>query len=127
MPKLSVEEYEDMVLGAAIYKDAVDDFVDTAKLDDVAKMLRVFYAATGLAGEAGEVANKVKKILRDNRGVIDDEVRQRVLGELGGVFWYLTAISAEFGLSVTDVMEYNFNQIKDRQERNVLHGDGDDR
>lgn len=127
MPKLSIEEYEDMVLGAAIYKDAVDDFVDTAKLDDIAKLFRVFYATTGLAGEAGEVANKVKKILRDNRGVIDDEVRQKVLGELGGVAWYLAAVSAEFGLSMTDVLEFNFNQIKDRQERNVLQGDGDDR
>ncbi len=128
MPKkVSIEEYEDMVIEAAIYKEAVDDFVDLAKLDDVAKMLSVFYATTGLAGEAGEVANKVKKILRDNRGVIDDEIRQKVLGELGGVAWYLTAVSAEFDLSLTDVLEYNFNQIKDRQERDVLHGDGDNR
>jgi NTP pyrophosphatase (non-canonical NTP hydrolase) len=124
---VSVEDYETMVAEAAIYKDAVNEFVAAGSAGDVAKLFNVFYATTGLAGEAGEVANKVKKIIRDNKGIIDGAVRQKVLGELGGVAWYLAAVSAEFGLSLNDVLAYNYDQITDRQERNVLHGDGDDR
>ena len=124
---LDLAAYEKMVREAAIYRDGVDELVNGANPEDIAKMLKVFYAATGLAGEAGEVANKVKKILRDNGGVIDEATRQKVLGELGGVAWYLTAISAEFDFSVADVLQYNFDQITDRQARDVLKGDGDDR
>lgn len=124
---VSVEDYETMVSEAAIYKAAVKEFVSSGDTEAIAKLFNVFYATTGLAGEAGEVANKVKKILRDNKGVIDAEVRKKVLGELGGVVWYLAAVSAEFDLSLNDVMAYNFDQITDRQKRNVLQGDGDDR
>jgi len=124
---VSVEDYETMVSEAAIYKDAVKEFVSSGNTEAIAKLFNVFYATTGLAGEAGEVANKVKKILRDNKGFIDADVRKKVLGELGGVAWYLAAVSAEFDLSLNDVMAYNFDQITDRQKRNVLQGDGDDR
>jgi NTP pyrophosphatase (non-canonical NTP hydrolase) len=122
-----LREYAEMVHGAAIYREGVDALVESASKEDLAKMLRIFYAATGLAGEAGEVANKVKKILRDNGGVVDDEVRQRILGELGGVAWYLNAAAEEFDLRIEDVLNYNYDQITDRQARNVIKGDGDDR
>ena len=124
---VKLREYAEMVSGAAIYREGVDALVDSASKEDLAKMLRIFYATTGLAGEAGEVANKVKKILRDNRGVVDDEVRQRILGELGGVAWYLNAAAEEFDFRIEDVLNYNYDQITDRQARNVIHGDGDDR
>lgn len=124
---VKLREYAEMVHGAAIYRDGVDALLDSASREDIAKMLRIFYAATGLAGEAGEVANKVKKILRDNAGVVDDEVRHKVLGELGGVAWYLNAAAEEFDLRIEDVLNYNYDQITDRQARDVIRGDGDDR
>ncbi len=124
---VALREYAEMVHGAAIYREGVDALLDSSSREDIAKMLKIFYAATGLAGEAGEVANKVKKILRDNGGKIDDEVRQKVLGELGGVAWYLNATAEEFDLRIEDVLNYNYDQITDRQARNVIKGDGDDR
>jgi NTP pyrophosphatase (non-canonical NTP hydrolase) len=124
---VKLREYAEMVHGAAIYRNVVDALLDSASREDIAKMLKIFYAATGLAGEAGEVANKVKKILRDNAGVVDDVVRQKVLGELGGVAWYLNAAAEEFDLRIEDVLNYNYDQITDRQARDVLQGDGDDR
>ena len=124
---VALREYAEMVHGAAIYREGVDALVDSASKEDLAKMLKIFYATTGLAGEAGEVANKVKKILRDNGGIVDPEIRQRVLGELGGVAWYLTAVAEEFDLRIEDVLNFNYDQITSRQERDVLKGDGDDR
>ncbi|KKN88888.1 hypothetical protein LCGC14_0244950 [marine sediment metagenome] len=124
---VKLREYAEMVHGAAIYRDGVEALLDSSSREDIAKMLKIFYAATGLAGEAGEVANKVKKILRDNGGIVDDEIRRKVLGELGGVAWYLNATAEEFDLRIEDVLNYNYDQLMDRQARNVLKGDGDDR
>lgn len=124
---VELREYAEMVHGAAVYREGVDALLDSASREDLAKMLKIFYAATGLAGEAGEVANKVKKILRDNKGIVDDVVRNKVLGELGGVAWYLNAAAEEFDLRIEDVLNYNYDQITDRKARNVIRGDGDDR
>ena len=125
MPDL--EEYASMTRKAAIYRDEVDDLVAEAPDPKLAKMLKIFYATMGLAGEAGEVANKVKKILRDCHGEISEETRTKLLGELGGVAWYLVALSEELGFKIEDVLEYNYNQIRSRQARGALTGDGDDR
>ncbi len=125
MPDL--KEYASMTRKAAIYRDEVDDLVAEASDESIAKMLKIFYATTGLAGEAGEVANKVKKILRDCRGVVSEETRTKLLGELGGVAWYLVALTEELGFTIEEVLEHNYDQILSRQERNVLGGSGDDR
>jgi NTP pyrophosphatase (non-canonical NTP hydrolase) len=127
MADVSLREYADMVSGAAVYREAVEKTLADLSREDLTKLLKIFYATTGLAGEAGEVANKVKKILRDNGGVVDDNVRERVLGELGGVAWYLNAASEEFGLRIEDVLNYNYEQITGRQARGTIHGDGDNR
>lgn len=127
MPDVTLQEYADMVSSAAIYRKSVYDFVEEATEDDLKHMLAIFYATTGLAGEAGEVANKVKKIVRDNGGKVDDEVRRKVLGELGGVAWYLNAVAEEFQIRIEDVLNYNYEQITGRQARGTLQGDGDDR
>ncbi len=85
------------------------------------------YAILGLNGEAGEVAEKFKKILRDKGGVVSPEDRDAIKKELGDVLWYLSAISGELGLGLEDVAEGNISKLFDRAARNVLHGDGDDR
>lgn len=123
----SLREYAAMTQKAALYRAEVDALVRDSSSDDIARMLRIFYATTGLAGEAGEVCNKVKKILRDNRGVLNAETKQKLLGELGGVAWYLVALSEEIGFKIEEVLEYNLSQILDRLERNTIKGEGDDR
>jgi NTP pyrophosphatase (non-canonical NTP hydrolase) len=85
------------------------------------------YPALGLAGESGEVAEKIKKVIRDKNSEIDEETRLALKKELGDVFWYIAALCDEAGLDMEDVAESNIKKLLDRQQRNVLHGSGDNR
>ncbi|MBX3290992.1 MAG: nucleoside triphosphate pyrophosphohydrolase family protein [Acidobacteria bacterium] len=72
------------------------------------------YPTLGLAGEAGEVANIVKKIQRDHGGVITDETRAKLKDELGDVLWYISACADELGLTLSEVAEYNVAKLEKR-------------
>ena len=85
------------------------------------------YPTLGLAGESGEVAEKIKKVIRDNNGIIDQEKKEEIAKELGDVLWYLAQLSTELKLDFNYVAEKNLEKLKSRQERNRLHGDGDNR
>lgn len=82
------------------------------------------YCALGLVGEAGEVANKVKKILRDGDTA---ELRTAIRGELGDVLWYAARLADELGVSLTTVAADNLDKLRDRKARGVLGGSGDNR
>lgn len=75
------------------------------------------YPTLGLAGEAGEVANVVKKIQRDHDGVINDEIRSKLKDELGDVLWYISACADELGLTLTEIAEFNVNKLAKRHNR----------
>ncbi|HUR96861.1 MAG TPA: nucleoside triphosphate pyrophosphohydrolase family protein [Pyrinomonadaceae bacterium] len=75
------------------------------------------YPTLGLAGEAGEVANIVKKIQRDHGGVITDEVRGKLQDELGDVLWYISACADELGLTLTEIAEFNVDKLAKRHGR----------
>ncbi len=105
-------EYQQAALETAIYPDKGNNIV---------------YPVLGLTGESGEVAEKIKKVIRDNNGVLDAAVKQALKKELGDVFWYIAAICYEAGLDMDDVAESNIRKLRDRQKRNVLHGSGDNR
>lgn len=85
------------------------------------------YVALGLAGEAGEAANKVKKILRDEDGVITAETRLTLGAELGDVLWYLAAMATQLTLDLNVIARANLRKLEDRAARGVLQGSGDDR
>lgn len=85
------------------------------------------YPALGLAGEAGEVVEKVKKIFRNYNGVITDEYRDLIKKELGDVLWYIALLSQEFGFTLDDVAEENLKKLASRQERGVVNSEGDNR
>ncbi|AXC33424.1 hypothetical protein SEA_EBONY_65 [Mycobacterium phage Ebony] len=85
------------------------------------------YTAMGLAGEAGEVANKVKKILRDQDGIITIENRVQLHKELGDVLWYLSQLATQIGSSLPAVAEDNIQKLSSRKDRGVLQGSGDER
>ncbi len=75
------------------------------------------YPTLGLAGEAGEVANIVKKIQRDHGGVINDEIRGKLKDELGDVLWYISACADELGLTLTEIAAYNVEKLSTRHNR----------
>ena len=75
------------------------------------------YPTLGLAGEAGEVANVVKKIQRDHGGVINDEIRAKLKDELGDVLWYISACADELGISLDEIAEYNVDKLAKRHSR----------
>lgn len=81
----------------------------------------------GLAGEAGEVAEKVKKLQRNNDGKLNDKDREEMLKELGDVLWYLSAITHYLGGSLDQVAQDNIAKLFDRKKRNVIKGQGDNR
>ncbi len=85
------------------------------------------YPALGLCGEAGEVAEKVKKLLRDDGGVLTDERREALAGELGDVLWYVAQVATEARLDLAEVAAANLAKLRSRRERQVLHGSGDSR
>ncbi len=85
------------------------------------------YPALGLAGEAGEVAEHAKKVIRDDDGKVSDERRAAMSKELGDVLWYVAQLASELDLSLDDVAKQNLEKLFSRQKRGVLSGSGDDR
>ena len=81
----------------------------------------------GLAGEAGETADKFKKIIRDKGGKIGDNDRGDIVKELGDVLWYTAAIATYLGVSFDDVAQNNLRKLEKRAKSGKLHGEGDDR
>jgi len=85
------------------------------------------YPVLGLCGESGEVAEKIKKVIRDKGGIIDEETRREVKKELGDVLWYLTQIGSELGMTLEDIANENIKKLFSRKNRGKLNGDGDNR
>lgn len=83
----------------------------------------VYYLTLGLCGEVGEVAEKVKKNIRDGKIIEYDDIRK----ELGDVLWYLANLAREFDITLQDVAYTNIEKLRDRQKRNKLSGSGDNR
>ena len=109
---MTFKEYQDLAKTTATYPNIGNNYI---------------YPTLGLAGETGEVAEKIKKIIRDNDGIIDSEKKEEIAKELGDVLWYLAQLSTELKLDFDDIAEKNLEKLKSRQERNRLHGNGDNR
>ena len=85
------------------------------------------YPTLGLVGEAGEVAEKVKKVLRDKNGFFDEESKNAIKKELGDVLWYLSNLCTEFNFSLEEIALQNLEKLKKRAEMGKISGSGDDR
>jgi len=109
---MDFEEYQKKSRETAIYPNKGSNFV---------------YPVLGLVGESGEVAEKIKKILRDNNGIVDEEKREEIKKELGDVLWYIAQLATELGLSLDEIARFNIKKLQSRKRRNKLHGSGDDR
>lgn len=81
----------------------------------------------GICGEAGEIAEKMKKIVRDKGGVIGEEDKMLMAKELGDVLWYLARFAQSIDMSIEDVALMNIEKLESRVKRGVVLGDGDER
>lgn len=89
--------------------------------------LALYYLGLGIAGEAGEVAEKIKKILRNDNGVVTDEKKLELKKELGDILWYMAQVGVVLGFEFDDVAETNLIKLQDRLDRGVLKSEGDNR
>ncbi|GAA0984200.1 Phosphoribosyl-ATP pyrophosphatase [Nocardioides aquaticus] len=109
---MDCNEYQRAALRTARDVDAPDEFM---------------HLVLGLVGEAGEVAEKVKKLVRDHDSDLDRLDRDDMAAELGDVLWYTAVLASFLGLSLDDVAERNVAKLADRQRRAALGGSGDHR
>ena len=107
---MRLSDYQRRSRATAVYPDAGDNLA---------------YPALGLCGEAGEAAEKVKKAIRDDGGVLTAERREALAAELGDVLWYVAQLATEAGLELDRIAEENLAKLLSRKERNVLQGSGD--
>ena len=104
--------YQDAAENTAVYPDKGDN---------------LYYPTLGLAGEAGEVCEKIKKVMRDQKGHFTEQNVEEIAKELGDVLWYVAAIATELNMSLAAIAEDNMVKLQDRQDRGVLKGSGDNR
>ena len=102
--KLSFEEYQTQAKQTALYPN---------------RLSNLEYPTLGLAGEAGEVANIVKKIQRDYGGEITDEIRGKLKDELGDVLWYISACADELELTLEEIAQFNVEKLATRHQKNL--------
>ena len=87
----------------------------------------VEYVTLGLVGEAGEVANVVKKAIRDDGGVLTEDRINHLVDELGDVMWYMARLLHHLEIPMELVLERNIEKLLSRKERGTIGGSGDDR
>ncbi len=128
---MQFDEYQQKANRTAIYMTEIramaGGYGDGLGNPQTEMLLRLSYVALGLAGEAGEFANKVKKLIRDNQGHLTDKRAQELSEELGGVLWYASQSAKELGRTLDSIARENLDILADRKKRGVIHGAGDDR
>lgn len=106
---MNIEEYQDNIKQFAIYPGA-----------NTANFQEVIYLSLGLTSEAGEVAGKVKKFIRD--GMLDEE---KFLHELGDVLWYLTMLASACNITIPELAKMNYDKLSERKASGTIKGNGD--
>lgn len=113
---LTLDQYQEDAFTTAIYPDKGEGIEGYG----------LTYAVLGLAGEAGELANIAKKIIRD--GMPDEwTTTNKLAAELGDVLWYVAAVASELGLELGDIAAANLEKLQGRAQRGTLGGSGEDR
>lgn len=107
--ELTLNQYQKMALETAIYPQPI------------------IYPTLGLTGEAGEVSDKVKKVLRDNNSIFTEDKKTEIAKEVGDVLWYCATLSHDIGYTLEEIAQMNYDKLRSRQLRGKLHGSGDNR
>ena len=109
---MEFSEYQEKSRVTAIYPDKDNNFI---------------YPTLGLAGESGEIAEKIKKVLRDDNGKLSEEKKVEVAKELGDVLWYIAQLATELNLDLDEIAQGNIDKLYSRLDRGVIGGSGDNR
>jgi len=109
---MTFEEYQKKSRETAIYPNVGSNYI---------------YPTLGLCGESGEIAEKVKKVLRDGNGTFTVEGLAELKKELGDVIWYISQLASELRFSLDQIAEENIQKLQSRKDRKVLHGSRDNR
>ena len=108
---MQMNDYQKLALRTARSKDAKDEF---------------YHLLLGLVGEAGEVAEKVKKVIRDE-GSDFNKLDELFKKELGDVLWHIAVLAAYFDIPLEDIAQMNIDKLASRLERGTISGSGDTR
>ena len=87
----------------------------------------IIYPTLGLTGEAGEVANKVKKIIRDGSNSKDEKLVSEIKAEIGDCLWYIAVLADDFNIKLSDIASANLEKLANRKKKGTIHGSGDTR
>ena len=110
---MTFDEYQEATAATAIYPEV-----------GTGSQIALAYVALGLS-EAGEIQGKVKKMIRDDGGILTDEKRDAIRAEIGDTLWYLARVAEEIGTTLAVAARENIVKLADRQARNVISGSGD--
>lgn len=110
---MTFDEYQSKALTTVLSTD--DGFKD------------LLHWVLGINGESGEIAEKVKKIIRDKNGKVSEADKKELAKEIGDVLWYLAVFAEELGVRLEDVAKQNLDKLQSRKQRGVLGGSGDNR
>ena len=125
---MDAAEYQANTVLTEMYGNSIHEFTQHAMIIHLWEALRIQYVVLGLAGEAGEISNKVKKEIRDNpRSPFGTEFKQAMTKEIGDCMWYISQLCNELGLDLGAIMAFNLEKLTDRKERGTITGSGDDR
>ena len=87
----------------------------------------IIYPTLGLTGEAGEVANKVKKIIRDGTNKNNENLVQEISAEIGDCLWYISVLADDIGVKLSDIANSNLEKLANRKKKGTIRGSGDTR
>lgn len=113
--EMAFNEYQVLAATTAIYPES-----------GTGSALALAYVGLGL-GEAGEIQNKIKKVIRDSGGTLTDQMRADLVKEYGDLLWYVANGLSELGVQMSDAARGNIEKLFSRKDRGVLGGSGDDR
>jgi len=108
---MTINEYQKGARSTAIYPDSQ----------------KIIYPTLGLTGEAGEVADKVKKVIRDNNDEFTADRKKQIALELGDVMWYAASLAHDLGYTLEEICQMNLDKLASRMQRDKIHGSGDER
>ena len=111
MTNMTLNQYQEEALKTAIYPEDK----------------KIIYPTLGLTGEAGEVAEKVKKVIRDNNQEFTDEKKRQIALEISDVLCYCATLAHDIGYTLEEIAQMNIDKLESRQQRNKIGGSGDER